>query len=139
MRARARFCPQCGQQVAEEPVTEKSRAPENREATSRASSAMGSTTRIETEVAAQKEDAAQPSAKEQLEQQRRRGAVKVMAETAREKVEERIGPRVEKIRQASNVVIDEAAEDPEVRFLLIAAVIFVLFVVIFLVTTVFIK
>ncbi|MEJ7616919.1 MAG: hypothetical protein WKF30_08165 [Pyrinomonadaceae bacterium] len=65
-----------------------------------------------------------------------RQPVKVMAGAVREKAEERMGPRVEKIRQASNVVMDEAAEDPEVRFLLVAALIFVFFVVIFIITNI---
>lgn len=37
--------------------------------------------------------------------------------------------RVEKIRQVSSVVIDQAAYDPSLRFLLVAAVLFLLFVV----------
>ena len=37
--------------------------------------------------------------------------------------------RVEKIRHVSSVVIDQAAYDPSLRFILVAAVIFVLFLV----------
>jgi len=37
--------------------------------------------------------------------------------------------RVEKIRKVSSVVIDQAAYDPSLRFLLVAAVLFVLFLV----------
>ena len=37
--------------------------------------------------------------------------------------------RVEKIRHVSSVVIDQAAYDPSLRFLLVAAVLFLLFIV----------
>ena len=37
--------------------------------------------------------------------------------------------RVEKIRHVSSVVIDQAAYDPSLRFILVAAVLFVLFLV----------
>lgn len=121
VRARARFCPQCGLDVGDKAVTES-----------------GGLLKTETmrEPVAPKEKAAEAV---ESPEQRRRAPVRALAGAAREKAEEQIGPRVEKIRQASNVVIDEAAEDPEVRFLLIAAVLFILFVVIFFVTTFFIK
>jgi uncharacterized Zn finger protein (UPF0148 family) len=44
-------------------------------------------------------------------------------------VAENVRDRVEKIRHVSSVVIDQAAYDPSLRFLLVAAVLFVLFVV----------
>ncbi|MGA9996686.1 MAG: zinc ribbon domain-containing protein [Pyrinomonadaceae bacterium] len=47
----------------------------------------------------------------------------------REKVEEKLMPRVEKVRHASNVVLDEAAYDPSLRFVLIAAALFLFFIV----------
>ena len=37
--------------------------------------------------------------------------------------------RVEKIRHVSSVVIDQAAYDPSLRFILVAAVLFLLFIV----------
>ena len=49
---------------------------------------------------------------------------------AREAVEENLLPRVEKLRQASNVVLDEAAYDPSLRFILIALALFVIFLLI---------
>ena len=52
----------------------------------------------------------------------------------REKVEEKLLPRVEKVRHASNVVLDEAAYDPSLRFVLIAAALFLLFVVLLVVS-----
>ena len=52
----------------------------------------------------------------------------------RERVEEKILPRVEKVRHASNVVLDEAAYDPSLRFVLIAAALFLLFIVLLVVS-----
>ena len=45
---------------------------------------------------------------------------------AREVVEEKLSPRVEKLRQASNVVLEEASYDPSLRFVLVAVVVLVL-------------
>ena len=42
-------------------------------------------------------------------------------------VADNVRDRVEKIRHASSVVIDQAAYDPSLRFILVAAVLFVLF------------
>jgi hypothetical protein len=44
-------------------------------------------------------------------------------------VAENVRERVEKIRHVSHVVIDQAAYDPSLRFLLVAAVLFLLFIV----------
>ena len=51
---------------------------------------------------------------------------------AREAVEENLKPRVERLRQASNVVLDEATYDPSLRFVLIALALFFIFLVILL-------
>lgn len=44
--------------------------------------------------------------------------------------------QVEKLRKVSSVVIDQAAYDPSLRFLLVAAVLFVLFIVLLIVSKV---
>ena len=44
-------------------------------------------------------------------------------------VAENVRERVEKIRHVSSVVIDQAAYDPSLRFLLVAAALFLLFIV----------
>lgn len=59
----------------------------------------------------------------------RRHRVKVAALDA---VEGKIAPRVEKLRQASTVVLDEAAEDPGLRFVLVAALLIILSLVLLL-------
>ena len=47
-------------------------------------------------------------------------------------VEENVGKRVQKFREISSVVIDEAGYDPSLRFVLVAVVLFILFVLIVL-------
>jgi hypothetical protein len=53
---------------------------------------------------------------------------------ARGAMEEKVAPRVEKLRQTSSVVLDGAADDPSLRFVLIAAFLFILFLVLFFIT-----
>jgi len=48
---------------------------------------------------------------------------------SRSGVAENVRERVERIRHVSSVVIDQAAYDPSLRFLLVAAALFLLFVV----------
>lgn len=43
--------------------------------------------------------------------------------------EDGVRARVERIRQVSSIVIDQAAYDPSLRFILVAAVFFILFLV----------
>ncbi|MBA3806287.1 MAG: hypothetical protein H0X14_11315 [Acidobacteria bacterium] len=59
----------------------------------------------------------------------RRHRVKV---AARDAVEGKIAPRVEKLRHASTVVLDEAADDPGLRFVLVAALLILLSLVLLL-------
>jgi len=49
-----------------------------------------------------------------------------MTAAARDVVEEKLSPRVEKLRHASNVMLEEAAYDPSLRFVLVAIAILVL-------------
>jgi hypothetical protein len=51
-------------------------------------------------------------------------------------VAENVRERVEKIRHVSSVVIDQAAYDPSLRFLLVAAVLFVLFLILLILSKV---
>ncbi len=78
------FCPQCGQKVGADPVSENSPPP-------------------------------------------------VPAKTG---VAENVRERVEKIKHVSSVMIDQAAYDPSLRFLLVAAVLFVLFLILLIVSKV---
>jgi hypothetical protein len=53
---------------------------------------------------------------------------------ARGAMEEKVAPRVEKLRQTSSVVLDGASDDPSLRFVLIAAALFILFLVLFFIS-----
>lgn len=59
----------------------------------------------------------------------RRHRVKVAAMDA---VEGKIAPRVEKLRQASTGMLDEAADDPGLRFVLVAALLIIISLVLLL-------
>ncbi len=50
--------------------------------------------------------------------------------------QERVKGRVEKLRHVSSVMIDQAAYDPSLRFLLVAAAFFVLFLVLLILSKV---
>ena len=56
------------------------------------------------------------------------------SQPARSGVAENVRERVEKIRHVSSVVIDQAAYDPSLRFLLVAAALFLLFIVLVIVS-----
>jgi len=58
------------------------------------------------------------------------GAKIQRATTLARDVEGDVLQRVQKVRNVSSVVLDEAGNDPGLRFLLVAAIVFVLFVVI---------
>jgi hypothetical protein len=51
---------------------------------------------------------------------------------ARDAAQGKIAPRVEKLRQASNVMLEEASYDPSLRFVLVAVAIFILSLLILL-------
>jgi len=52
------------------------------------------------------------------------------------KSDQRVLTRVDRIRKASSVMIDQAAYDPSLRFLLVAGVLFVLFVILMILSKV---
>ncbi len=134
VRARARFCPQCGREVADQQATARpattARAPEETKIVEAAASPI----RQESEtLGPPPQEVVVP---EPAQAEGRKPAGIIVSGVARETMEQQVAPRFEKIRQASNVMLDEAADDPGVRFLLIAAFIFLLFIVIFAITTI---
>jgi hypothetical protein len=54
------------------------------------------------------------------------------ANTIARGVEGDVAHRVQKVRQISSVVLEEAGDDPGLRFVLVAAIVFILFLVIVL-------
>lgn len=63
-------------------------------------------------------------------------AAVVRARAAREAIEEDVLQGVGKLREISTVVLDEASYDPSLRFVLVAAVLFVLFLIILILSEV---
>lgn len=61
-----------------------------------------------------------------------RGRIGRRAASVGASVGETVRPRVEKLREASTVVFDEATDDPGLRFVIVAAVLFLLFLFILL-------
>ncbi|HEY3579115.1 MAG TPA: zinc ribbon domain-containing protein [Pyrinomonadaceae bacterium] len=106
LRQNASFCPQCGEQIGGAKVTEA------------AAISDGPTT-----VAPVPENPTPV----QTPAVHHSGATSV-AGNVRE--------RVEKIRHVSSVVIDQAAYDPSLRFILVAAVVFVLFLILLILSKV---
>ena len=76
---------------------------------------------------------ARPAQPKKQQAQRARGEVGARIQRATDKargVEENVAQRVQKFREISSVVIDEAGYDPSLRFVLVAAILFVLFILI---------
>ena len=55
---------------------------------------------------------------------------------ARGALEDNVRPRVDKIRNASSFVLEEASDDPSLRFVLVAGALFLLFVVLLVISKV---
>jgi hypothetical protein len=155
IRELAFFCPQCGNALA--PKSGRSQTPvaEAAESTSKDTApldgsdvqsqqkSMSDTVAIEkTETPAGVRPMSDTVAIEKLEEipnppanPRTRGAVGAgiqRATTLARDVEGDVIHRVQKVREISSVVLDEAGYDPSLRFVLVAAVVFVLFLVILL-------
>ena len=131
IRERAVFCPQCGEPVkrrdsgaaaqltspgevaiaeVEHPPTTPEDVPDRTLPLTRTGS----------------QNAAGPMARLPTTRERIHGA----AASAREMLADDVAPRVDKLRRMSSVVIEQAAYDPSLRFILVAAVLFILFLVI---------
>ena len=106
LRQNASFCPQCGEQIGEVKISEAAAISDGR---TTAAPVPENPTAVQT----------RPS--------HHSGPTSV-AGNVRE--------RVEKIRHVSSVVIDQAAYDPSLRFILVAAVVFVLFLVLLILSKV---
>ena len=155
IREVALFCPQCGNAQpprqtripAEPETTSKNTAPlEDREAASPQKSLSDTIAiqRVE-DTPAVPDNARSMSDTMVIERPERpaktpvgpgvRGALgaKIQrATTLARDVEDDVLHRVQKVRDVSSVVLDEAGNDPGVRFVLVAAIIFVLFLIIVL-------
>jgi hypothetical protein len=112
VRKSAMFCPQCGNPVVRYQATD--------DVQTAPTQALHTLTTADDESASQ---ASQTAPTQVLHPTPNPGA------TALHGVAENVRDRVEKIRHVSHVVIDQAAYDPSLRFLLVAFVLFLLFIV----------
>lgn len=119
VRKSAMFCPQCGNPIAKYQTTD--------DVPTAATQAFQTVTTTDEETPSQPSPAA-PSQAIHPSPNPNPPALHGVAENVRE--------RVEKIRHVSSVVIDQAAYDPSLRFLLVAAVLFLLFIVLVIISKV---
>jgi len=111
LRQNAIFCPQCGNPIVKQQTTKEGPHTAPTQALHTVSTADDSQPNPQT-APTQALPQAQPQ-----------------PGSARTGVAGNVRDRVEKIRHVSSVVLDQAAYDPSLRFLLVAAVLFILFVV----------
>jgi hypothetical protein len=147
IRSRAQFCAQCGNSIKKEaagskPVVAPSESRKKKRSEKELKTTPLTPLKQATEpVAEATPNANAPAVVDTLdgthaiqsvwvdEKQAKKHRVK---DAAREMVQENVRPRVEKLRKVSNVVFEEAAIDPSLRFVLIAALIFIVFVAVLL-------
>ena len=138
IREKAFFCPQCGLQFQAGGENETAALHDTHDV-------VRDVTLTEADFQAQHPPKSPPvvaapppqpvqSAKPKKQQaQRAKGEVGARIQRATDKargVEENVAQRVQKFREISSVVIDEAGYDPSLRFVLVAAILFILFVLI---------
>jgi hypothetical protein len=135
IRVRASFCPQCGKKLTPKPDASKGKDA----GAATPGSAIGGLTADASSAAATKPlksekttvpppaVSSSPSAPRKQPMQATVGMVHHAGPPSREALEDDGLHRVEKFRQISSAVIDEATYDPSLRFVLIAVVLFVLF------------
>ena len=112
VRKSAMFCPQCGNPIATYQTTDDVQ--------------IAATQALHTVTTADEES---PSQASQTVPTQAIHPSPNPSPTALHGVAENVRDRVERIRHVSSVVIDQAAYDPSLRFLLVAFVLFLLFIV----------
>lgn len=126
VRSRAAFCPQCGQSIA--PLARETKPKkEPPKATPARSAELAQTidlSRHQVPDLSETQPLVPQKAKESAAPPVQHQGLHRATDVAREKVD--------KIRKASSVVIDQAAYDPSLRFLLVAGVLIVLVLILFL-------
>ena len=138
IREAAAFCPQCGedtwQNLEEKPTTSVvttplvDLSPAQDEANSKGPGAESDQAKLEP-----KEDAATPPQETPAGKAPGKVRDKIQrATTLARDVEGDVIHRVQKVRQMSSVVLDEAGYDPSLRFVLVAAALFLLFLLVLL-------
>ncbi len=145
IRTHAQFCPQCGKPLKKSssdalPAAKASEVqPSGRidrelkttplapTPTMLESASQDAPSNVESKTAIETAQEVSPAAKDEKHAKKNR-----VKQAARGVVQENVRPRVEKLRKASNVVIEEVAIDPSLRFILIAVLIFIIFITLLL-------
>ena len=132
IRARVFFCPQCGKGLSREApkadVESSAKQDSPSVANSRATVAPGEGNKSES-VQADRTSADPVAA---TAEHHSKVSLHRASAAAQAVIEDNLVPRVERLRKASSVVLEEAGYDPGLRFLLVAVVLFVLFLVLLL-------
>lgn len=130
VRSRAAFCPQCGQAISTQSKTTESRndPPKVTPARSAELAQTIDLSRHQVPDLSETQPLVPRQAKEPKTESTQLQGLHRATDVAREKVD--------KIRRASSVVIDQAAYDPSLRFLLVAAALFILFLFLLLMSKV---
>ena len=131
------FCPQCGRQLQKGSEDETAALHDThdvvRDVTLTEADFQAQSQPKNPPVAVAPPQPARPSKPKEEQAQRAKGEVGARIQRATDKargVEGNVAQRVQKFREISSVVIDEAGYDPSLRFVLVAAILFVLFVLI---------
>jgi uncharacterized Zn finger protein (UPF0148 family) len=123
----ALFCPQCGKPATPAPSEQVAETAEKSEVVADSDQSAPPVSSTENEQGSSAvlptEPVAPIATREPLKTERH------LTTTGRDMMERRVKPRVDQLRHASSVVLGEASYDPSVRFILVVAVVFVLFLV----------
>ena len=147
LRGHALFCPQCG-----EPLSQSKEIPSATEDVPAAAPAIDVDKRNAQgpnaeAVAGQKADEPQRRKSDNPRNRDTSGSpapatgkarqqIQRARTAARDALEDNVRPRVDKIRNASSFVLEEASDDPSLRFVLVAGALFLLFVVLLVISKV---
>lgn len=136
IRERAFFCPECGNQLAEpnnEDVAASISEPAEQElpspAETRTQSLAPESSEQSTSPPRQRPGGSSLNYSGNLSA-KAPGGERMGHRTAQRHLEGELGQRVDRIRRISTEVLDQAAYDPSLRFILVAAFLFLLFLVI---------
>jgi hypothetical protein len=144
IRSRAQFCPQCGKPLKKAssdalPAAKASEAqPSGRIDRELKTTPLAPTpTMIEPQPqdassSAESQTAIEAAPEPRAVKDEKHAKKHRVKQATRGVVQENVRPRVEKLRKASNVVIEEVAIDPSLRFILIAVLIFIIFITLLL-------
>jgi len=140
---RAMFCPECGETLTETKAAKVDQEPSPTDLKSANKSDASEPPRVSSEAtapikaAAAEVDKDKPSAVEDRHtaRERTRETLHRASNRARGAIEDNV-KRVEKIHHASTVMLEEATYDPSLRFVLVAAGLFVVFVILLILSKV---